>query len=250
MRIEINERLVRRNRSVAQYAFIISMGIWLFGLFVTMRPLLGDRFASDDFAWLDILPTFVLPIGLIIALFAVRMTNLWVREPRPENVIRNGLKGVSKKSILYHYYHSSAKHVLIVPQGIFVLITLYQTGRISINGRKWKQERSLVERLLGLFRMDGLGYPHDQAVFAVESVQKLLKPIAPSCEITPLVVFLNPQVQLEEQENSLMIVFADENHPNSLKNYLRSLPTAKNGNLPLTIEQIEQFHQHTLKQAR
>ena len=53
MRIEINERLVRRNRSVAQYAFIISMAIWLFGLFVTMRPLLGDRFASDDLAWSD-----------------------------------------------------------------------------------------------------------------------------------------------------------------------------------------------------
>lgn len=250
MRIEINERLVRRNRSVAQYAFIISMAIWLFGLFVTMRPLLGDRFASDDLAWLDVLPTFVLPVGLIIALFAVRMTNLWVREPRPENLIRNGLKGISKKSILYHYYHQSAKHVLIAPQGIFVLITLYQTGRISIKGRKWKLERSFVERLLGFFRMDGLGYPHDQAVFAIESIQKVLKSTGSTCEITPLVVFLNSQVELDEQENSLGIVFADEHHPKSLKNYLRSLPASKNGNLPLTTDQLEQFDQYTLKQVR
>ncbi len=247
MRIEINERLVRRNRSFAQYAFIISMSIWLFGLFVTMRPLLGDRFASDDLAWLDVLPTFVLPVGLIIALYAVRMTNLWVREPRPENIIKNALKGISKKSVLYHYYNLPAKHVLICPQGIFVLITLYQTGRISINGRKWKQERGLMERFLGLLRMDGLGYPYEQAVFAIEALQKALKSIAPNCEITPVVLFLNTQVELNEQDNSLPIVFADEHHPRSLKDYLRSLATAKNGNLPLTTEQIEQLEDHILK---
>ena len=76
MRVEINERLVRRNRSFAQYAFVISKGIWLFGLFVTMRPLLGDRFASDNLAWLDVLPTFVLPIGLIVALYANLVPNM------------------------------------------------------------------------------------------------------------------------------------------------------------------------------
>ncbi len=251
MRVEINERLVRRNRSFAQYAFVISMGIWLFGLFVTMRPLLGDRFASDNLAWLDVLPTFVLPIGLIVALYAVRMTNTWVREPRPEHVIRNGLKGISTKSVLYHYYHLPCKHLLISPQGIFVLVTLYQSGRIHINGRKWKQVRGFMGRFLGLMRMDGLGFPYDQAVFAMESVQKALKPIAPNCEIKPIVVFLSTQVELDEQNNALPIVFADEHHPKSLKNYLRSFPTAKNGNLPLTVEQIAQLDDQILKkQAR
>ncbi|MGV2434980.1 MAG UNVERIFIED_CONTAM: hypothetical protein LVT10_08960 [Anaerolineae bacterium] len=151
---------MRRNRSFAQYAFVISMGIWLFGLFVTMRPLLGDRFASDNLAWLDVLPTFVLPIGLIVALYAVRMTNTWVREPRPEHVIRNGLKGISTKSVPISLLPLTLQASANFSTGyIRIGHAVSKWAAIHIDGRKWKQVRGFMERFLGLMRYGWLRLP-------------------------------------------------------------------------------------------
>ncbi len=78
---------------------------------------------------ITLVQTAILPIAFITTIVSVRMTNLWVRQPRPEVVIREGLKGLSNKSVLYSYYHFPARHVLICPQGVFAMVTRFQDGR-------------------------------------------------------------------------------------------------------------------------
>ncbi|MEO0565521.1 MAG: hypothetical protein AAF125_25665, partial [Chloroflexota bacterium] len=84
MRVETNIRVIKRNRQIAQYTFFTSMGLWLVSLIITFLPQFAPDSQLASLAWLQLVATGVLPFALAIALFAVYMTNLWIREPRPE----------------------------------------------------------------------------------------------------------------------------------------------------------------------
>ncbi len=245
MRVETNDRVIKRNRQIAQYSFFVSMGVWLSSMLVTFPGILGDRADTGAFSILEVGLTFALPFALVLALFAIHMTNLWIREPRPEQAIREGLKGVSKKSVLYHYYHSPAKHVLIAPQGVFVLIVRWQQGLIEVDGDKWRQKRSLAARIGGAFRLDNVGDPINESKRAINYLERVLEPIAPDVDVQAIVVLTDPRAELDETDSTLPIVYADEKNKRSLKNYLRNHPD-KNNDFPLTPEQITAFEEATL----
>jgi hypothetical protein len=265
MRIETNKKLVKRNTQIAQYLFFFSLGILALAFFVTNQQLLGISPTSDEAAMLSVLiPSLVLPFGLISTLFSVRMTNLWIRRPRPELAIEEGLKGLSNKSVLYNYYHFPARHALICPQGIFAIVTRFQDGRFSVVGDNWRTHRSAFSRLTSIFRMDGIGNPTEDAMRAAAHLKKLLNPIAPEAEVQPLVVFVDGRAQLEVKEPVVPVVHANDKYKPNLKDFMRSVkpetvepqpvkkgqkqpPKKKEGTMPLTPEQIEAFEAATLR---
>lgn len=247
MRVETNNRVVRRNRQIAQYAFFISMAVWLAGLGVTFSGAFIESL-PQELAWLEYGVTFVLPFALALALFAVHMTNLWIREPRPEQAIRDGLKGVSNKSILYHYYHTPAKHVLIAPQGVFVVVVRWQQGQLTVDGERWRQERSLVQRIAGAFRLDSLGDPVGEANRAKAYIQRILEPIAPDIDVQTLVVITDPRTDVDINDSPITVLYATEKKKPNLKTFMRSHPN-KGSDLPLSPEQIEAFETATLPES-
>src|SRR5690554_5817915 len=140
MRVETNQKLVRRNRRIAQYLFFFSLAVLIGAFIVANAQMFSGSLPDPDTlegTLALVLPTLVLPIGVLASLFSVRMTNLWIRQPRPESAIREGLKGLSNKSVLYNYYHLPARHVLICPQGVFAITTRFQEGRYTVTGDKW-----------------------------------------------------------------------------------------------------------------
>lgn len=248
MRVETNNRVVRRNRQIAQYAFFISMAVWLAGLAVSFSGAFTETL-PENLGFLQYIVTLILPFALGLALFAVHMTNLWIREPRPEQAIRDGLKGVSNKSVLYHYYHTPAKHVLIAPQGIFVLVVRWQQGEITVKGERWRQQRSFIQLIAGVFRLDSLGAPVSEANRAVQYIQRILEPIAPDVTVKSLIVLTDPRAEATiEEESPIPVLYTDEKKKPNLKVYMRSHPE-KGGDLPLTPEQIEAFEHATLPES-
>lgn len=245
MRVETNLRVIKRNRQIAQYTFFVSLAIWLASLIITFIPLFSGS-GSTQASWIELAATAVLPFALALALFAVHMTNLWIREPRPEQAIRDGLKGISGKSVLYHYYHTPAKHVLIAPQGIFVMIVRWQNGSITVKNGKWRIERSLLASFASLFRLEGLGDPNQEAQRAVDYVQRILQPIAPDAPIYPLIILTDPRTQITfEEESPIPVLYADEKQKNNLKSFMRNHPN-KQGDLPISAEQLKAFEEATL----
>lgn len=268
MRIVTNQKLVKRNSRIAQYLFFFSLGILFLGFFFTNQQLFGIKADSPDTEQLLLwLPSLVLPIGLISTLFSVRMTNLWVRRPRPEDALSENLKGLSNKSVLYNYYHFPARHVLICPQGVFAIITRFQDGKFSIDGEKWRSHKSGINRFFSLFRLDGIGDPYAEAQRAVNRVQQKLAPIAPDVEVKPLIIFVDPRARLDIHDPLVPILYADDKSEPNLKDYLRDLrgdappetpekgkkgqPKKKKDNtsavFPLTNDQIDAFEAATLK---
>jgi len=247
MRVETNTKLVRRNRRLAQYLFFFSLAV-LVGAFIftnqqVLNPSVPDPNSLES-TLLILLPALILPLGVVTSMISVRMTNLWVRQPRPENALRDGMKGLSNKSVLYNYYHMPARHVLICPQGVYTITTRFQDGRYRVDGDRWTTYGGAFSGLLRFFRRDGIGNPSEDARAAAAHVQRLLKPIAPDIEVRPLVVFIDPRVQLEINEPDVPVLLVDPRHEHSLKNFFRDVP--KEARQTLTQAQIEAFEAATL----
>ena len=145
MRVVVNTRRVRRNRQIAQYAFFVTLGVLILGLFVTN--------AAPNNPILLIAPLIVLPVGVIATIYSVRMANLWLREPRPEDVLQQGLKGQSTRAVLYHYFLPT-RHLLLTPQGVFSLTIRPQDGRFTVKDDRWRRHGSMMSQFMTFFRQD------------------------------------------------------------------------------------------------
>lgn len=242
MRVETNEKLVRRNRKIAQYLFFVSFGVPLLGLLLINQQAATPS-SQSVFLGL-IIPVLVLPVAYVIALASVRLANLWVRLPRPEVAIQEGLKGVGSKSVLYNYFYLPARHVLIAPQGVFAIVTRYQDGEFSVDEDRWVTRRRGLRRILGGIMGEGIGNPTQDAQRAAEHVRALLAPIAPDVTVQPVIVFVDPRAHVSIGTTAVPVVYAQSKRDPSLKDLVRDI--GKQPHVALTPQQIEAFEQATL----
>jgi hypothetical protein len=166
------------------------------------------------------------------------MANLWVREPRPTNVLGSTLKGLGKKYTVFHYL-LPAPHVLIGPEGVFTISTVWQDGAFTVKGKKWRQPGGPSRMLLGFMRQDNLGDPYSVAKIHAQDIQKLVDRVAPDSEIKvqPLLVFISPKAELEIEDPLMPVLYADPHKDPNLRDYIRN-----HGKSPtLTLEQLDKI---------
>lgn len=252
MRLETNTKLAARNKSVANYLFFATLLVLIGGFFFVNSSLFtGERLNP----LLLLLQAAVLPIAFILTLVSIRMTNLWARPPRPEKALPEALKSLSKKSVMYNYYHLPVRHLLISPQGVFAIVTRWHDGRYSVVGDKWRTLANPISRLLAALRMDGVGNPTQEANKAAEAATAMLQPYAPGITVQPLIVFLNSRAQITLDNPTVPVLFTDPKAKPNLKDYMRDAYISMRGDvqtkttLPLTDEQLASFEKATLPQA-
>lgn len=245
MRIVSNTRLMKRNRQITTNLFLVTFVVLIGGFFfVNFSFFTGQRPVEDPL--LLAAQALVLPLALILTLFSIRMTNLWGRRPYPEEVIVEGLKGLSNKSVIYHYFHFPARHVLICPQGIFTITTRWHNGSFTVKGDRWRTNASIFSRFFSALRMDGIGDPTYDAERHAARVQKIVDKVAPGITVKPLIVFIDPKAQIQEEKSSIPVLFADTKREPNITVYLRELnkqmgDSKKTAAMPLTESQIADF---------
>lgn len=230
MRVIINQKKVRRNRRLAQYAFFGTLALLILGLFVTNIAPTNPLFL--------LAPLLVLPVAFGATLYSVRMANLWLREPRPEAVLATNLKGLSTRSTIYHYT-LPARHVLISPQGVFCFILRPQDGSFVINGNRWSKKGSFLSKFLTFFRQDTIGRPDLEALREATTLQRLIDQVAPESDVRvePVIIFSSPSVSLEVVQSDIPVLYGDPRQKPNLKTFLRD--RRKQGEVAtLTDEQI------------
>lgn len=249
MRVVTNKKLAKRNRRTATYLFLATLGLLIGGFIFINYSLFTNTAPASE---IIVLQALVLPAALVFTLVSVRQTNLWARRPYPEDAIEEGLKGLSRKSILYSYYHFPARHILIAPQGVFAIVTRWHDKKYSNAGDKWKTQQNIVSRWFSAFRMDGVGNPTRDAERAARHVKSILDDIAPDVEVYPLVVFTDPAVELDLEDPEVPVLYADDKQKPNIKAYLREMNKEQSdkqkqkSNMPLTDEQIEAFEEATI----
>jgi hypothetical protein len=243
MRVVTNDKLVRSRKRLAQYLFFFSLFLLIFGFITINAPLLFEIEASVANFLSLVLPAIILPVAFITSLASVRMTNWWMRVPRPEAVLAENLK-LGKDAVLYNYYHLPVRHVLICQQGVFALVTRYQDGKHEVEGDTWRTPRRGLGVLTRLFRMDGLGDPFGDAGKAAAHVQSLIDPIAPEVQVQGVVVFTDPRAKVTITSPVLPVVRAQSRIAPSLQDYIKGIH--KSQFQTLTPEQIAAFEAATV----
>ena len=253
MRIVTNHKLVKRNRQMATWLFLGTLGILVGGfIFINYTFFTGDVPSN----WIVLGQAVALPVVFIMTIYSVRMTNLWARQPYPDKAIEEGLKGISKKSILYNYYHSPARHILIAPQGVFAITTRWHDGKFTVEGEDWKSHKGAMSRFFSAMRMDGVGNPMEDARKATRHVQNIFDDIAPDIEVKPLVIFVSDDVEIEITEPEIDVLYTNEKQVPNLSEYMRELNRQQKEHmqqkvvLPLTDEQIATFEATTLPKSK
>lgn len=224
MRVVINEAQIKRNRQISQilfFASLIGMGL---GFFYT--------WTSDPNSQGNQLSCFILPLLLLMTLTSVRMANTWVREPRPVDVLTEAFKGLGQRYTVFHYLLPAA-HVLIGPEGVFVIKTIWQDKEYRIKGQKWHGEEGLLSKINGYFRQDLIGNPFQDALFEAQQVQKLVDKVAPDSgvEVQPVIAFINPKASFEAEDPLFPVLYADSKKKPSLQHYLREQKSADRATL-------------------
>jgi hypothetical protein len=199
MHIVTDKDKVTRGARVGKIATFVGLGFLVAGLVISLA------LQNSPFVWLSFA---CLLLGLLVSSVGTMNMNRWVREPRADQALAQGLKGFDDRYRLYNYT-LPAPHVLLSPVGLYVLTALGQDGAVRFEGGKFRRNFS-VGRLLRFMAEEGLGKPFAEADSQVEALQKLLDEheAGEGVEIQNVLVFYNPRAELSVSDPPRPVVAA------------------------------------------
>ena len=214
MLIVRDDDLVRRRRKIGQIASLTGLGILIGGMAFTW---LAPNW-NIPVQYAVYVPFLALLVGFILSNVGVYYTNRWGRSPRPDELLDQSLKGMSRDYKLYHF-GLPAPHLLLTPGGLVALVTKIESGEFTVNGDKWKQKFN-AGKILRFFGQEGLGNPTKEAGYQLDQMKRFLEkqdPDLPEIPMEAVVVFLSDRVELNVNESQVPIMRASK-----LKGYFRS----------------------------
>ena len=226
MNIITNDKLVKRNKRIAQIASISGLVVLVGGMIISFQ---NQELINYSFG--------ALIIGFILSQIGIYFTSRWGRSPRPDELINQALKGLDSKFEIYHYT-TPASHFLVGPAGLWVLMPRSQRGVISLYRGRWRHSGGgFMQTYLKLFGQESLGRPDLEMQNEIDHIQKYLSkklPDLPLPEIQAALVFTNDQVDIRIPEDE--IPPAPTLYLSKLKEFMRK--TAKTKPLSLTTVQL------------
>lgn len=206
-----DEQRIQRLKKIGQYISFLGMGILLVGLVII--------FWGNENAVLFQL--VALGAGWAISQVGIYLGHRYGRTPRADEVLDEALKHMARDGRLYHYL-LPAPHVLLVPSGVIILHTKYQTGEITANGDHWKQKGAGLRKYFG---QEGLGNPSKEAERLVSGMANYIRKNAPEIDevpMAPLIVFTTKNIKSLDVKNSNIPAM----HYSKLKGFLRQQKNA------------------------
>jgi hypothetical protein len=183
----INETRIARGARVGKIATFAGLGFLVVGLIVSLT------LQATGLIWVSFI---CLLLGILVSSVGTMNMNRWVREPRADQALAQGLKGFDNRYRLYNYF-LPAPHVLLSPLGLYVVTAMGQDGTIRYEGDKFRRDFS-AGRLLRFMAEEGLGKPFAEAEAQVSALRKFLDQngVGEDVEVQNVIVFYNPRAEV------------------------------------------------------
>jgi hypothetical protein len=209
----VNEVKITRGARLGKIGTFGGLGFLGVGLIISLVM------KESPLLWLSFV--FLL-LGILVSSVGTMNMNRWVREPRADQALAQGLKGFDDRYRLYNYL-LPAPHVLLSPIGLYVLTALGTEGAIRYDGDKFRRNFSLG-RAIRFMADEGPGKPFAEAEAQVQALRKFMEGqgLGEEVEIQSIVVFYNPRAQLSVSEPPLPVV-----DPKGLKRAIRRQQSEK-----------------------
>ena len=185
MRIVVDEKLIARRGQAAQRGLLVGAVLLATALVASFSP----RY---------VLPAYgVVVLGTIVTTWGSRIASKWLGDLRGDRVLAKVLKGLDNSYRLYNNV-LPAEHVLLSPDGLFVLRLQRQDGKISCHGQKWHRPFT-IRRVFSFLSEEGLGNPTKQVQREAAGLFGLVADHLPDADapMYPVIVFVNPKVELD-----------------------------------------------------
>jgi hypothetical protein len=186
MNIVKNDALIKRNGRIAQFALLAGLLVLAGGMFVSFRY--PEQFAISLGALLA---------GFLLSQVGIYFSNRYGRSPRPDEVLNSALKGLSGQYTLYHYI-APVPHLLVGPNGVWILLPRYQRGKFSFSKGRYRQKGG--NWYLKIFAQENLGRPDLEVMAEREAMDKFFQRNLPPEKQPPLLaalVFNNIKAEVE-----------------------------------------------------
>ena len=191
MKISTNTKLVKRNARIGQITSITALIILGIGMYITFK--MPELFSYSLIA---------LILGFFLSQIGMYFGNRWGRRPRPDEILDKSLKGIGRDHTIYHYC-TPTHHLLVGASGIWVILHFYQGGKITFDGKRWRQKGGgFIQGYLKIFGQENIGKPDIEAASEVNSIKKFIQKELPELEqieILSAVIFSNPTVDLDTE---------------------------------------------------
>ncbi len=183
-----NEARIAKGARLGKIGAFGGLGLLFVGLVISLT------LKQAQFLWISF---GCLLLGFLVSTIGTYNMNRWVREPRADQALAQGLKGFDDRYQLYNYF-LPVPHVLLAPVGLYVLTAMGQDGVIRFEGDKVRRNFSLG-RVFRFMADEGLGRPFGEGDAQVEALRKYLDghDVGQDVEIQNILVFYNPRAQLE-----------------------------------------------------
>lgn len=208
MKSIIDQKKIERGARIAKIATFAGLGVLVVGMILSLAV---QTMAA---IWISF---GCLLVGLIVSSIGTMNMNRWVREPRADQALAQGLKGFDNRYRLYSYV-LPVPHVLLSPVGLYVVLALGHDGKIGFDGTRFRRGWSAA-RILRFMADEGLGRPLEELERQIAALHKYLDAHAATgdVEIQGAIVFYNPRAQLDVTDPPLPIV-----EPKGLKKAIRT----------------------------
>jgi hypothetical protein len=145
MKLVINEKLIKRNKTIGNVLSFAGIAILIGGLVVSFNPTPTKTIIS--FASLI--------VGFIVSQSSTFFVNRFSRDPRFDEVIAENLDKL-KNDYTFYVYSSPIPMLLVGPQGLWIPVPVSASGEIYYD-KKWKQKGGSF--LLKMFGQENIGRP-------------------------------------------------------------------------------------------
>jgi hypothetical protein len=126
MKICINNKLINRNKKIAQLTLYFSLALLAVGFIWTIR---NPEPSKATVGYLILVPSYLL------VQVSIYLANRWGKSPRPDEIVTQALKGLDDKFTLYTY-STGVPNLLIGPIGILIINPYHHSGEISYDVEK------------------------------------------------------------------------------------------------------------------
>lgn len=226
MKIIKNEKLIKRNAKIGQYAaylgiaIIIGMAILFYQVFTKPETITANT------NWIMLA---VLMVSMVVSQINMYFGTRFGR--RPDEALDKALKGLPGDFTLYHY-SSPVPHLLVGAAGIWLLLPYHLRGKVIYQKNRWRVSGGgFAQSYLRILGQESVGRPDLEVGSQAAALEKFLKKkFENGQEIPPIsaaLVFVDDQVEIDAEDAPLPTL-----HIKKLKEFIRK--TAKETPFPLT----------------
>jgi hypothetical protein len=196
MNLIINEKLIKRNKTIGNVLSIGGIAILGVGLVLNFNPSTVKTLISFG----------ALIIGFILSQISTYYVSRFGRSPRLDEIVSENLDKLGNEYSLY-VYSSPVPMLLVGPAGLWLPIPNAASGEIYYD-KKWRQHGGSA--LMKLSGHESIGKPEMDAAENEKNIRKVLAEHFEEDEMPPInnvIALVNPEAKIGDIENAPTLIY-------------------------------------------